>query len=248
MPRTKSPEVRITVANFDRRYGQPEIYRVKREGVSPAEWTPFSSSDYIPNGSTPLLDAVARFFADLEAQRAKNKVIVGLLNDESGSMASNQKSVIEGVNEYVGSISGVNKVDPESAGKVIAVIMTDGLENDSHEVTKDQIRDLIAAKEEDGWTIIYMGANQDAWGEASGYGLSATASGSSVNYTASPKGTKTALAFAGVSTASYLTSNSNYATTLDSSLANSTLTEDGTWLDSTGAVSKLTDTLTGAAV
>jgi hypothetical protein len=236
MPKNKSlPEVRITVANFDS--SGAEVYRVKRNGVTVKEWTPFTSADYIPNGGTPLLDATARFVADLEGQRGPDKVIVGLLCDESGSMNGNRQSVVDGVNEFVGSISGVDGVDPEAAGKVIAVILTDGYENMSREVTKEQIADLISSKEADGWTLIYMGANQDAWGESAGLGFSSTSSGTSINYTSSPRGTSSALRAAGKRTSTYLSSNATYDGAYNGTLASSTVAEDGTTFDSTGAIS-----------
>ncbi|KKL70370.1 hypothetical protein LCGC14_2105600 [marine sediment metagenome] len=54
---------------------------------------------------------------------------------------------------------------------VLVVVITDGEENASTEYNLQQIRQLIAAKEKEGWTWAYMGADQDAWGMASGYGF-----------------------------------------------------------------------------
>jgi hypothetical protein len=57
-----------------------------------------------------------------------------------------------------------------AAKKVLMIIMTDGLENDSSEFTQKKIFALIRDKEKEGWTFVYLGANQDAWqaGEAIG--------------------------------------------------------------------------------
>ena len=44
---------------------------------------------------------------------------------------------------------------------VLFVIITDGEENSSRTHTLDSVKNLIKAREEDGWTFIYMGANQD---------------------------------------------------------------------------------------
>lgn len=63
--------------------------------------------------------------------------------------------------------------------KVMFVIITDGEENSSKEYSKAWIKDLIKAKEDLGWQFIYMGANQDAFAEASNIGLSAA---SAVNF------------------------------------------------------------------
>jgi hypothetical protein len=49
---------------------------------------------------------------------------------------------------------------------VLCVILTDGLENASREHTRSEIFDLITKKQkDDGWTFLYLGANQDAWAE-----------------------------------------------------------------------------------
>lgn len=238
----KSPEVVVTVANFDSRVG--DVYRVKRDAVPLSEWTPYTTADFVPHGGTPLLDATARFISHLETQRNAKQVIVGLLCDESGSMNGLQKSVVDGVNEFVGSLSGVEAVDPESAGKVIAVIMTDGGENSSQEVTKEKVAALISKSEADGWTFIYMGANQDAWDEASStLGFSGAATASSINFVATPQGMSSAMGNVRSRTASYLSSNSGYVATMDSLGANqSSIAEDGTVTNKLGE--DVTDSIT----
>ena len=45
---------------------------------------------------------------------------------------------------------------------VLIVIMTDGLENASREWNINQVKELIQDKEEDGWTVTFLGANMDA--------------------------------------------------------------------------------------
>jgi hypothetical protein len=59
------------------------------------------------------------------------------------------------------------------------VILTDGQENASKEYTKAHIKDLIDQKTKDGWTFMYVGANQDAFAEAGSMGISA---GCTMNY------------------------------------------------------------------
>lgn len=46
--------------------------------------------------------------------------------------------------------------------KKVLVIVTDGLENASREYNPDSIRQLIKEKTENGWLIIYLGADHDA--------------------------------------------------------------------------------------
>jgi uncharacterized protein YegL len=54
------------------------------------------------------------------------------------------------------------------------IILTDGLENSSHSYTKAHVKDLIEQKTKDGWTFVYLGANQDAFAEAGSLGIAPT--------------------------------------------------------------------------
>jgi hypothetical protein len=54
---------------------------------------------------------------------------------------------------------------------VVFIIQTDGEENSSHAYTKAHIKDLIEQKTKDGWTFMYLGANQDAFAEAGSMGI-----------------------------------------------------------------------------
>jgi Mg-chelatase subunit ChlD len=56
--------------------------------------------------------------------------------------------------------------------KVLFVIFTDGLENASHEFTRQMIFDMISARRDAGWAFVYLGANQDAWEVGGGMGIS----------------------------------------------------------------------------
>ena len=59
----------------------------------------------------------------------------------------------------------------KGATKPTVVIFTDGLENASRVYTKAHIKDLIDARQKDGWTFVYLGANQDAFEEAASIGV-----------------------------------------------------------------------------
>jgi len=59
------------------------------------------------------------------------------------------------------------------------IILTDGHENASREYTKAHVKDLIEQKTKEGWTVMYLGANQDAFAEAGSMGIHA---GNTVNY------------------------------------------------------------------
>lgn len=53
--------------------------------------------------------------------------------------------------------------EDDKPGTVIVAIMTDGLENASHEWTRPAIKSLVEQQtNESGWEFLYMGADQDA--------------------------------------------------------------------------------------
>lgn len=57
-------------------------------------------------------------------------------------------------------------------GSVVFVVITDGQENASGEFTLAQIRELIAAREADGWQFVFLSADMDAFHEAGDIGFS----------------------------------------------------------------------------
>lgn len=229
--------IRVSLGKFDDNYygatAEP-ILRIPRDGVKLGEWQPLTADDYIPRGGTPLRDAVAGFIAHIDGLVAKHPktVIVGLLADESGSMHSNQGSVIEGVNEFVAGLSSVQKVDKKA--KVMCVVLTDGLENASKETSAADLADLIAERERRGWTFIYLGANQDAWATGQRTGFSTRASGQTVSYAGTAQGTRSALRSVSGDTVAYLSDTERY-TAMRANSAQRSVTEDGTEVsDNTG--------------
>ena len=53
--------------------------------------------------------------------------------------------------------------EPRRPGTVVVAIMTDGMENASHEFTHEAIKELITHQEQAyNWQFLYMGADQDA--------------------------------------------------------------------------------------
>jgi hypothetical protein len=61
--------------------------------------------------------------------------------------------------------------------KVVFVVITDGLENSSHEYDKARIKEMVEHQTEVyKWNFVYLGANQDAFSEAASMGISMAAS------------------------------------------------------------------------
>ena len=227
---TSRPVVTVVFSTFD--LGKKaDIYRtIRNESIQ--EWTPIGFKDYQPWGSTPLRDATAQFITHLDSLKKPGTVVIGCLADESGSMNGNTKSVIDGVNEFIGGMSDV-EVDPDTDGKVLAVILTDGYENASREVSQSQLANMISVREQEDWTFIYLGANQDAWGVGKETGLSGGVRGQTVNFNSTPEGTQSGIRYAGAMASSYLSSNATYDSDIKN-LSQASVNEDGSILDSSG--------------
>lgn len=64
------------------------------------------------------------------------------------------------------------RIANQTPDQVIVAVITDGEENASKEFTKETIRKRIADCEAKGWTVLYLGANVDAFAEAGKLGTS----------------------------------------------------------------------------
>jgi len=69
--------------------------------------------------------------------------------------------------------------------KVLVCIVTDGGENDSKEYNADTVKKMIKECEKEGWSFIYLGANQDAFAEGTAFGISG---GNTITFTADAAG------------------------------------------------------------
>jgi uncharacterized protein YegL len=70
--------------------------------------------------------------------------------------------------------------------RVLVLILTDGEENSSKEVTRAAVKALVEEKQATGkWTFVYMGANVDAFAEAGKIGVPV---GNAMAYSATPAG------------------------------------------------------------
>ena len=73
------------------------------------------------------------------------------------------------------------------AGKVLFVIITDGMENASHRFSRDRIALMVSQRREQGWEFVFLGANMDAIQVAQGFGI---APDRAATYMADPEGTQ----------------------------------------------------------
>lgn len=54
---------------------------------------------------------------------------------------------------------------------VLFVVITDGGENQSEEFSAKDIREMVEARQKQGWNFIYMGADQDSWAQTESLGF-----------------------------------------------------------------------------
>ena len=72
----------------------------------------------------------------------------------------------------------------KSAEDQLVVVFTDGLENDSRRYDRLKVFELVKKRQDDGWTFVFMGANQDSYTEGGKIGL---ATGNVQDYAATPE-------------------------------------------------------------
>lgn len=98
-------------------------------------------------------------------------------------------ALLDAVGRAINYISVVhNNAAPEEVPEhTIFTIITDGMENSSHQYSRAQVKSMIEERQEKhGWEFLFIGANIDAVREASHIGISARRA---VNYVADAEGT-----------------------------------------------------------
>lgn len=123
--RSKPGQCAVTLVQFD---GQ-DPFEVLVDGMPLAEVLDLDRSRYVPRGNTPLLDAVGRMIARVDARVAAHP-------DEDQ----------------------------------VVLIITDGLENASREFGYAQVADLIAKREEAGWSFVFLGTDAGVMAQAARMG------------------------------------------------------------------------------
>lgn len=84
------------------------------------------------------------------------------------------------------------RIDEEKwADKVILVILTDGGENASKEISNQRVKELTKEAQDAGWSIVYLGANQDSFEVATSYGINTKSANNAVaNFSATGAGVR----------------------------------------------------------
>lgn len=112
-----------------------------------------------------------------------SKVDIGELQELDSVKELNDKNYIP--NNLTPLYDAIGKTIREHETKVgkkdavLFVVMTDGFENASREHNQKSIAKLIKSKEDEDWTFVYLGANQDSWANAQPLGMSF---GNTINY------------------------------------------------------------------
>lgn len=94
----------------------------------------------------------------------------------------------------------VSLLDKTKGKNKVLVISTDGAENCSVEYKKATIKALLDERQKQGWLVIYLGANQDAFHEGGSIG---TMTSNTMNYAATGTGTRSSFAAASNATKRY---------------------------------------------
>lgn len=151
------------------------------------------------NGAGNILFTLTQFNSDrietvYEAVPLKDVEDRTSANYQPNNLTPLYDAIAQTIHSTEGKIEGM-KPKP----KVICVIQTDGLENASKEITTVQeIRKLIERKSSDGWTFVFLGADQDAWAVGGQMGIVAA---NTMSYGNTAKGTTRAFAATATATA-----------------------------------------------
>ena len=123
--------------------------------------------------------------------KVKEQLNIRLVLDRSGSMSSCRETTVDSINKYIhekydifGSTALYDAIgtavhdlsifnNSENEKKVL-VIVTDDLENASQEYTSESIKKLIEEKTREGWLIVYLGADHDAFTQSRVLGFERT--------------------------------------------------------------------------
>lgn len=111
---------------------------------------------------------------------ALNLSEVPVLTDEvykAGGGTPLRDAIGNGISQTDDILKTISTANPDT----LVVIITDGGENTSQDYSGNLVKEMVKKREADGWTFIYMGANQDSWAETQHLGFQ---QGNVMNYAA----------------------------------------------------------------
>lgn len=156
------------------------------------------------------VDKFNEYINGIKVDRGKKKILVSLYQFDDQYQMDYEDVPVQDVEPLVAGVSYVprgstalldaigktmsgDKGRLRSKDKGICVIITDGYENASKEYSNDAVKKLIQnLEDEEGWTFVYLGANQDAFDTAQRFGIRAV--GQTVSYGATVAGASSAMA------------------------------------------------------
>ena len=143
---------------------------------------------------------VSLTFFDTETERAYTKTSLQKVNKltEDTYKPNGWTALYDGVGETIEDL----KRNTDEGAPALIVIITDGGENSSKKFDQRRIADLIKAQEKNGWTFIFIGANQDSWATAKTFGLTSTQN--VVNFNATARGANAMFKGLGSSNIAYM--------------------------------------------
>lgn len=80
-------------------------------------------------------------------------------------------ALLDAVGRTIGRVLSLNETKSDGNKRIIFIIITDGMENSSHEFNYSQVKGMIEAQKRKGWEFIFLGANLDAVAEAERIGI-----------------------------------------------------------------------------
>lgn len=142
-------------------------------------------------------DTIGGYNSYLEKQKDNNAKVTTVLFDNQYEMLHDRIDIkkvkkltdkeyyVRGCTALLDAIGKtINYIDKNNPKKVAFVITTDGLENASHEFSKEQIKELIEGHSH--WEFIYIGAGIDSYTEGASIGIKKS---NISNYVKDKKGT-----------------------------------------------------------
>lgn len=132
-------------------------------------------------GFNSMIDKEKELDVDTKVTTVLFNNTVTVLNDRSNiadikKMTTNDYRVggstalLDAVGDTIAKVADMPGIT-DADHKVIVVIITDGLENASHEYAKATIKQMITDKQKEGWEFVFLGANIDAASEANSIGI-----------------------------------------------------------------------------